>query len=84
MSERIYFFKLAAEFGIDGGLPPKKPDGPGVAGTSAPMTHPNVWSKENGRKLIALLQERIAPGETLDYDGHADCWLMLALMDQNK
>lgn len=83
MPKRIYFFELTAEFGIESGLPPRKPDGPN-AGADQPVTHPNVWSKENGRKLIALLQDRIAPGETLDYDGHADCWLMLALMDQMR
>lgn len=83
MSDRIYFHALAAELGIEGGgLPPmgEKPSG----APPREITHPNVWRKEGGQKLLAYLKAHYAPGDALEFDGHADCWLMLAMMDQMR
>lgn len=80
MQERVYFFELAKELGIAGmELPPKALPKPGGA---AAMVHPNVWRKDGGEKLMKWLEERYHPGDVFEYDGHADCWLMLAVMHQ--
>lgn len=84
MSELVYFSDLAGKLGVESGMPPAPaggPDGPGPGGT---ITHPNTWRKEGGEKLLQYLKERYHPGDTFVYDGHADCWLMLAVMDQLK
>ncbi len=85
MNERLYFHQLSQELGISGEqLPPMSgPPAPPAAG-NRPMTHPNVWRKEGGEKLLAYLKAHYAPGDSLEYDGHADCWLMLAMMDQMR
>ncbi len=71
--------------GPDGTPKMGAPEGPGgMPPKSVAITHPNVWRKEGGKKLLDYLHERYKPGDTLDYDGHADCWLMLAVMDQMR
>jgi hypothetical protein len=45
------------------------------------MVHANVWRTEGGTKLLAYLKERYQPGDVFQYDGHGDCWMMLAVMD---
>lgn len=80
MQERVFFFELAKELGIAGAeLSPPKP-----AGMPGPetMVHPNVWHRDGGDKLLKWLEERYRPGDVFEYDGHADCWLMLAVMHQ--
>ena len=80
MQERVYFFELAKDMGIQGmELPPKELPKP--AGEAA-MVHPNVWRKDGGEKLLQWLEERYHPGDIFEYDGHGDCWLMLAVMHQ--
>jgi hypothetical protein len=44
------------------------------------VTHPNVWRKEGGTKLLSYLREKYQPGDVFEYDGHGDCWMMLAIM----
>lgn len=84
MCERIYFSNLAAEFGIAGGGMPPMGDKPPQKPAAMPMTHPNVWRKDGGAKLLAYLKARYQSGDVLEYDGHGDCWLMLAMMDQMR
>lgn len=84
MENRLYFSELARTLGIAGGempamdghLPEPKP--------GEHMNHPNVWRKEGGEKLMAYLKEHFAPGDRLEYDGHGDCWMMLAMMYQMR
>ena len=44
------------------------------------MVHKNVWNKEAALKALDWLEAQYAPGEVFAYDGHGDCWLMLAVM----
>lgn len=80
MEKRLYFSDLARELNIAGGEMPSMDGPPPEPKPGEHMTHPNVWRKEGGEKLIAYLKSRYAPGDALEYDGHGDCWLMLAMM----
>lgn len=84
MENRLYFSELARTLGIAGGEMPAM-DGPlPEPKPGEHMTHPNVWRKEGGEKLMAYLKEHFAPGDRLEYDGHGDCWMMLAMMYQMR
>ncbi len=85
MAKRLYFSDLARELGIAGGeMPPMGGPPPAPAPGNHPMTHSNVWRKEGGEKLLSYLKAHYHAGDELEYDGHADCWLMLAMMDQMR
>ncbi len=81
---RLYFSELAKELQLPGvSYPPAgdvPPEPPKPQGGS--HTHPNVWGKAGGEKALAYLKEHYPPGSTFEYDGHGDCWMMLAIMDQ--
>ena len=83
MPERIYFSDLAERFGISGGVPfvPGCPAGPDSPEDGDAVVHPNVWRREGGEKLLTWLRENYRAGDVFEFDGHGDCWLMLAAMD---
>lgn len=78
---RLYFSELAKELNIEGvsypppGVVPEEPQG-------SQLIHPNVWGKEGGERVLAYLNAHYPPGSYFEYDGHGDCWMMLAIMDQ--
>lgn len=71
MKERLIFTEFAAKLGI--GMDTSEPK-PG-----APMVHTNVWSKEKGQEAIEQLKQYASDGK-FEFDGHGDCWLMMAAM----
>lgn len=83
MPKRLYFHELAKKLGIPGAEFPPNPD-QSPPQSAGPMVHPNVWGQQGGEKLLAYLKANYGPGDTLEYDGHADCWLMLAMLDQMR
>jgi hypothetical protein len=72
MKERLVFSELGAQLGVD--VSKAMEEGP------VPGTHPNVWRKEGGVKALEYLRQYAKPGEYIEYDGHGDCWLMLAIL----
>lgn len=84
MPKRLYFHELAKKLGIPGAEFPPNPGQSPPPQSAGPMVHPNVWGQQGGEKLLAYLKANYGPGDTLEYDGHADCWLMLAMLDQMR
>lgn len=94
MEEILKFSELAQKLGVDAGLPampggapggpggaPGGPGGPGGA-PGGSMIHSNTWGKEGGLKALEYLKQYAKEGESFVYDGHGDCWLMLAVLYQ--
>jgi hypothetical protein len=69
MTERLIFSELAQKLGVD----MKK---------SAPVNgqHPNAWLGEAGKQAREFFAQFANPGEYIEYDGHCDGWLMLAIL----
>jgi hypothetical protein len=69
MEQRLVFSEIAEKLGVD-------------MSKSAPVNgaHPNAWLGEAGKQTRAYFAQFAKPGEYIEYDGHCDCWLMLAIL----
>ncbi len=71
MKERLIFRDFAEKMGTAMDISEPKP--------GAPMVHNNVWSAEKGKEAIEYLRKYADDGY-FEFDGHGDCWLMMAAM----